>query len=378
VSAEVGLSTVLLILAALLGSSFLRVMRSDKGFQAPTVLAANVAIPWTKYQEPAQRNHFHELVLDRLRSQPGVVSAAISTALPLTGETWVDLAWVPGDSRPQVERPIVNVRFVSGDYLRTMGIPLIAGRTFNESDLKRKVAILSERLAERFWPGVSAVGRQFTRGDEQLCEVIGVVGDVRADPDKPPVAMIYRPYWDWAPRQVMLVARAAGDPRSLAATLRAVIRSVDQDVPIPEMHTMREILEESVAQRRFNMLLSASFAATALLLAALGIYGVVSYTVARRTNEMGIRMALGARPWHLRRMVLRQALTPVAVGLIFGTAAALAAGRLVASMLYEVSTRDPATIAIVLTLLAAVALAAAWSPTRRATKVNPIEALRYE
>ena len=378
VSAEVGLSTVLLVLAALLGSSFMRIVRSDKGFQAPTVLAANVAIPMTKYKEDAQRNHFHEEVLDRLKSQPGVVSAAISTAIPLTGETWVDAAWVPGDPRPQVQRPVVNVRFVSGDYLRTMGIPLLAGRTFAEQDRKHRVAILSERTAERLWPGMSPIGRKFTRGDEQLYEVIGVAGDVRANPDKPAVAMIYRPYWDWAPRQVMLVARAAGDPRQLAGTMRAVIRSVDPDVPAPEMHTMQEILEQSVAQRRFHMLLSALFAVTALFLAGLGIYGVVSYSVARRTNEMGIRMALGARPWHLRRMVLRQALAPVAAGLIFGAAAALASGRLVASMVYEVSPRDPATIATVMVLLGAVAIIAAWLPMRRATSVNPIEALHYE
>jgi putative ABC transport system permease protein len=378
ITAEVGLSTVLLVLAGLLGSSFLRVMRAEKGFRAPTVLAADVAIPWTKYEQPEQRNRFHERVLDHLRSQPGVISAAISSALPLTGETWVDAAWVPGDTRPPVERPIANVRFVSDDYLKTMGIPLFAGRTFHENDRKRKVAILSEQLAKQLWPGQDPVGRQFTRGDEQLYEVIGVAGDVRADPDKPPVAMIYRPYWDWPPRQVMLVARAAGDPRSIAATIRAAIRSVDPDVPIPEMHTMQEILEDSVAQRRFQMLLSAAFAATALLLAALGIYGVVSYAVARRTNEMGVRKALGARPWDLSRMVLGQALTPVAAGLALGIASALAAGRLVGSLLYEVSTRDPLIVAVVAGLLAAVAVAACWIPTRRATKVDPMEALRYE
>jgi putative ABC transport system permease protein len=378
VSAEVGLSTVLLILAALLAGSFMRVLHSEKGFRAPTVLSANIAIPRAKYSEDDQRNRFHEQVLDRLASQPGVVSASICTALPLTGETWVDAAWAPGDTRPEMERPLANVRFVSADYLKTMGIPLLAGRTFNENDRKRKVAILSERLARQIWPGQNAVGRQFTRGDGSMNEVIGVAGDVKADPDKPPVAMIYRPYWDWAPRRVTLVVRAAGDPRSVAGAMRTVIRSVDPDLPVPEMRTMQEILEESVAVRRFQTLLSAAFGVTALLLAALGIYGVVSYAVARRTNEMGVRMALGARPWDLHFMIIAQAMSPVAIGLILGFAAAFAAGRVVSSLLYEVSARDPWTILSVMALLATVAAGSCWLPARRAAKLNPLDALRYE
>lgn len=174
------------------------------------------------------------------------------------------------------------------------------------------------------------------------------------------------------------MVRAAGDPRAVAATTRSAVRSVDPDVPIPEMRTMRDILEDSVAQRRFQAVLTAAFAAVELLLAAFGIYGVVSYSVARRTNEMGVRMVLGARPWSLRWMVLRQAMTPVAVGLVLGLAAAMAAGRIVASMLYEVSPRDPATIAAVVAALCAVALAACWAPTQRAAKVDPLESLRCE
>jgi predicted permease len=378
VGAEVGLSAVLLILAALLGGSFIRVMRNDKGFRAPTVLAADIAIPLSKYQEDEQRIRFHQQVLDRLQSQPGVVTAALSTAVPLTGETWVDSAWVPGDPRPEVERPIVNVRFVSEDYLETMGIPLIAGRSFTQHDRGRKVAILSERIAKLLWPGRVAVGRRFARGDDDFYEVIGVAGDVRTDPDQPPVAIVYRPYWEWAPRRVVLVARAAAEPGSIAPAVRSVIRSVDPDVPVPEMRTMHEILEESVAQRRFQMLLSASFAAAALLLAALGTYGVVSYAVALRTNEMGIRMALGASPSALRRMVLKQAMVPVVAGLTLGTITALLAGRLVRSMLYDVSPNDPAIITAVILLLAGVGLAGAWSPAERAVRVNPLAVLHDE
>ena len=270
------------------------------------------------------------------------------------------------------------MRFVSQDYLKTMGIPLLGGRTFSEHDHDRKVAILSERFAAALWPDRDPVGRRFTRGDDQLYEVIGISGDVRADPDKPPVAMIYRPYWDWGPRRVTLIARAQGDPRSIASTLREAIRSVDRDVPVPTMRTMQEILAESVAQRRFQMLLSMSFAATALLLAALGIYGVVSCAVARRTVEMGIRAALGAQPGHLCFMVLCQAMTPVLTGLFLGAVSALALSRFLESMLYGVKPNDPLIIAAVIALLAAVALAASWAPIRRATRADPIQVLRYE
>lgn len=378
VSTEVGLSVVLLVMAALLGSSFTHVMRADKGFRAPTVLSTTVTIPAQKYKEAGQRNRFHEQVLQRLMAQQGVLSAGISTALPLTGETWVDAAWVPGDNRPIVERDTANVRFVSADYLATMGIPLVKGRTFSDADRKRNVAILSERLANRLWPGQDAVGRKFARGDNDTYEVIGVSGEVRADVDKAPVAMIYRPYWDESPREVVLVARSSGDPRSIAGAIRAVIRAVDAGVPVPEMRTMQDILEVSVAERRFQMLVAGAFAATALLLAALGIYGVVSYSVARRTNELGVRMALGATPWNLRRMVLVQGITPAMIGLGLGAAAAFGVGQLLQSLLYEVNARDPLTIAAVAAGLGLIAATACIGPARRATKVDPLEALRYE
>jgi putative ABC transport system permease protein len=377
-SLEVGLSTLLLVLAALLGESFMHVINADKGFRAPAVLSARVVIPATKYAEEEQRNRFHEQVLERLASEPGVTSAAITTALPLTGETWVDSAWVPGDAGPESERPLVNVRFVSPEYFRTMGIPLQAGRTFGTNDRNRNVAILSERLARRLWPNLSAIGRQITRSGGQLYDVIGVAGDVRANPDQLPVAMVYRPHWEWAPRTVMLVARSAGDPRTVASSMRAAIRSVDPDVAMPVMQTMQEILEQSVAQRRFQTLLAVAFGSTALLLAALGIYGVVSYSVARRTNEMGIRMALGAQPRRLLCTVIGQGMAPVAVGLTFGISASLAAERIVSNLLYGVTARDPVAIASAAALVVGISLAACWVPARRATKVNAFEALRYE
>jgi predicted permease len=283
---------------------------------------------------------------------------------------------VPGDTRSDWQKAPTNVRFISPDYFRTMGIPLRSGRPFDDSD-KRNVAIVSEGLAHLLWPGQDAAGRQVLDGQTPR-EVIGVAGDVRAESDKPPVAMLYRPYWDWSPWRVTLVARAAGDPHAIAGALRAAVRAVDADVPLSDMRTMQEVLEQSVAQRRFQMRLGAAFAATALLLAALGIYGVVSYAVARRTNELGIRMALGAQAHQLYRMVLRQALAPVALGLVLGLAGAFAAGRVLASLLYQVSPRDPELLAAAALLLGAVGLAASFLPARRAVGMNPLDALRDE
>ncbi len=376
VAAEVGLSAVLLVTGALLMTSFLRVMRSDKGFRAPTVLAAQIQIPWVKYSKEEQRDQFHQRVLEHLAAQPGVLSAGISTQLPLQGETWLDVASLPGDTRPNYEKLTANVRFISPDYLRTMGIPLREGRPFNDNDTKTAV-IVSDSLARLLWRGQDPIGRKLMDGDNAL-DVIGVASDVRADPQKPAVATIYRPYWVWAPASVRLVARAAGDPRSIVGAMRAAVRSADPEVPLAEVRTMQEVLEQSVAERRFQMLLASAFAAAALLLAGLGIYGVVSYSVARRTNEMGIRIALGAQARNVYGLVLRQAMTPVLLGLAAGLAGAVAAGRVLASLLYEVKPGDPATIAGVALVLAALGLAASFMPALRAMQADPVSALRQE
>jgi predicted permease len=377
ITIEVGLSAMLLVVAALLMNSFFRVMRAEKGFRAPNVLSADVEIPRAKYSKPELCAQFHQRLLAQLASQPGVVSSAMVSALPLEGEVWIDNISVHGDPRGDWEKPTANVRFMSEDYFRTMGIPLRAGRTFNDDDRKRDVAIVSERLAETLWPGQVAVGRQIVDGGKTR-EVIGVAGDVRVAPNKPPVSMLYRPYWDWPARRMLLVARTAGDPLSIAGGMRAAAHSVDSDVPLTRIRTMQAVLGESVAQQRFQMLLAAVFAATALLLASLGIYGVVSYAVARRTNEVGIRMALGAQAGNVYRMVLWQAMTPILLGLAAGAAGAVAAGSVLAKLLYEVSPRDPATLAGVTLLLCLVGLAACSVPARRATRVDPLDALRYD
>jgi len=377
VAAEAAMGMVLLVTAAVMSASFIRLMNADKGFTAPSVLSAQISMPWVKYSTDEQRNAFHERMLAKLASEPGVLSAAITTALPLEGETWVDRVNVPG-AAGNAAHPNVNVRFVSPDYLRTMGIPLRSGRTFTNADRGRKVTIVSENLAEALWPGRDAVGRTLERNPGDAYEVIGVAGDVRAEADKPPVAMMYRAYWEWAPRTVTVVARGNGDPRAIAGALREAVRSTDPEVALAPMRTVREILEGSVETRRFQMRLASVFAITALLLAALGIYGVVAHGVARRRNEVGIRMALGASAASVTRLIVRQGMMPVAAGIVAGVAGSLAAARVLESLVYGVSPRDPAIMALVGAVLAGTAIGACYIPARRAAKADPLKALRYE
>jgi len=375
VACEAGLSATLLILAGMLLHSFVRLMQADKGFHAPTVLAMDIGLAGNKYQQDATRDGFYRRLFESLAAQPGVQAAAIASTLPLQGETWIDGVSTSGGEKPEVT---VNVRFVSADYFRTMGIPLRAGRTFSDQDRGRKLTVISSRLAAALWPGQDPIGRKFTRGNDQWFEVIGVAGDVCSEADQPPVAMMYLGYWEWMPYRTVLVARAAGDPRSIAGALRAAVHSADPDVPAPRMRTMTEVLDESVGVRRFQMLLASGFGLMALLVAGFGIYAVVSYSVARRTAELGIRAALGARSGNLYALIVRQGMAPVAAGLLLAAAGALAFGHVLGSLLYEIRGSDPATIGAVAGLLGLVALAACLVPARRASRVDPLSALHYE
>jgi predicted permease len=276
------------------------------------------------------------------------------------------------------ERLAANSRFVNPDYFKTVGIPFQGGRPFEESDRGKDVVIVARRTAEQLWPGQDPVGKHLYRGDEKLREVIGVVGDVRTTLQQGPVVTVYFPYWQESVSDAALMVRTAMDPRSVAAALRSEIWKVDPEIPLQRIRTMEDMISEAAAPRRFQMQLVLLFAASALLLASLGIYGVVSYTVAQRTNEIGIRVALGAHTAAVYRMVLLQGLTPVIVGLLAGVAGALAIGRLLTSLLFEVSPADPLTISAVIVALAAVATFACTVPALRATRVDPMSALRYE
>ena len=378
VGVEAALSAVLLITAGLLMGSFVRLMHVDKGFDIERVLAVNVTMPPSKYTEKAQQAAFFDRLLEKTRPLPGVLSAGLVSALPLQGETWVDVAAAEGDQRPMFERPMVNVRFVSPDYFKTLRIPFREGRPFDDSQRNRNVVIVSQGTARRLWPGQSPLGRRMLL-IETPEEVVGVTADVRSTSlDKDPVLIVYVPYWQHPRLSAALLVRTAMDPRGIAAGVREAIHQVDADVPVPEMQTLQEVMSDSVAQRRFQMMLVMLFAAAAMALAGFGIYGVVSYSVARRRTEMGIRMALGAGTAGLQRMVLWQGIRPVVAGLAGGIVGALAAGRILSSLLFQVNARDPLTIGGVALVLLAVSVVAALVPARRATRVDPMNALRFE
>jgi predicted permease len=377
VACEVGLCLPLLVLAGLLVNSFVRLVKTDGGFTAPAVMSVKVQLAGEKYAEEAARGRFYRDLIEHLESMPGVVATAIGSRLPLQGESDIGHISVIPNARLETMTP-ANFRFVSADYLRTMGIPLLSGRTFSEKDRGQKVSIISARLSALLWPALNPIGRRYTRGGNQWFEVIGVAGDVRANLDKPPAPVMYCPYWDSMPYDSILVARTNGDPRSICGAMRTAIRAADPDVPIPVMYTMSEVLDERVVTRKFEMLLAGAFAIIALIVASLGIYAVVSYSVNRRTSEIGLRNALGAQARDIYRLILCQGLAPVIVGLLLGIPCALAGGRQLSSLLYEVHANDAFTITASVILLIIVAVGACWIPARRAARVDPMISLKYE
>lgn len=379
VSLEVGLSAALLVTAGLLGASFLRVMRVDKGFDVERVLALDLSLPTVKYHKDADRTAFYQRVIEGAAHLPGVQQASMISALPLRGETWIDIVGRENDPRPLLERPSTNVRFVSPGYFRTLHIAIARGRDIEERDRGRRVTVISAGLARKIWPDQDALGRKLDNGNSQPMEVIGITPDIRStNLDKDPANIMYIPYWQRPQPVGSLLVRTAMEPTGMAAALRRVVWGIDAEVPIPEVRTLEQLMAESVAGRRFQVLLIGLFAAAALALAAIGTYGVVAYAVGRRRAEMGIRMALGANRADVVRLVLRQGMAPVAVGLAAGAVGALALGHYVASLLFEVSPRDPLAFAAAAAVLLAVSAAACLLPARRATKVNPVEALRFE
>jgi predicted permease len=377
VAAEVGLSALLLVGAGLLLGSFTRLMRVDKGFDIERVLALEISLPRAKYTKDPERVAFFDRVLEKARAMPGTMSASLTSVLPLQGESWIDTIRPEGDTRQLAELPSANVRFVSPGYFKTLHIPLREGRDFEEADRSRHVSIISGGLAGKLWPGRSAIGRKYESSFS--VEVTGITPDIRSTRlDAAPVNMTYLTYWERPQLSLYLLVRTGMDPRGAAAALRSAVWQIDSEVPVPEVRTLEQVMAQSVAQRRFQMMLVALFAAAALALAAFGTYGVVGYAVARRRPEMGIRMALGAKRGDLLRMVLRQGMAPVIAGLAIGGAAALAAGTYMASLLFEMSPRDPLAFSLAVGVLLLVSAAACFVPARRATRVNPIETLRFE
>ena len=388
---EVALSLVLLIGAGLLIQTLFQIFGQYSVLDPEKILTMRTVLPREKYKEPQQRNNFYRQVLERVEHLPGVVSAGYTTSVPLM--------WKGGSSGflPEgIKAPIPGMAYdaihreVSADYLKTMNIPVRAGRYFDGRDNEQSmpVVIINETMARQYWPGENALGRRLKIGDpdepgKQWKQIVGIVADIRQmGLDEPVKAEMYMPYqqvtdWPWfVPRD--LAIRTSGESSNLVGSVRQIIREVDPDQPVSNVATMAELLGEEASQRRMGMIMLVAFAALALLLASLGIYGVLAYFVTQHTNEIGVRLALGASTRNILFLVLRKGMGLTLLGVVIGVAAAFGLTRLMSSLLFGVKAVDPLTFVTVPLLLAGVALLACYLPARRATKVDPLIALRYE
>ena len=386
VVAEIALSLVLLIGAGLLIRSFVHVQRVRPGFTAENVLSLRLSVVGTAYAENPRRLSFYQQLWERIRQLPGVESAGGVSALPLSGGIgWGSITiegYDPASGQSSIQ---ADGRSASVGYFETMRIPLIAGRYFSEQDSSDslKVAIIDEHMAREYWPGADPVGRRLKRGgagsNAPWLTVIGVVSNVKhyaLDTDSR--VTFYTPHQQSPSSGMYVTVRTNTDPLRVAAAISQEARAMDPNVPIYDVKTMDERLSESLARRRFAMVALGLFAGVAALLAAIGIYGVMSYTVAQRTREIGIRVALGANTGDVLRLVVSQGMKLATIGVGIGLAASFIITRVMSSLLFGVSATDPATFFAIALLLGGVALLACYIPARRATRVDPMEALRYE
>jgi predicted permease len=385
VISEVALSLVLLIGAGLMIRSFWKLQNVNPGFDTSNALTMSVALTPTRYAEPHQQLAFLDRAIEQIRAVPGVSSVGATTTIPLGGGGSTQPFSIEGRPAGAVaEQPMAQTRYITSDYFRAIGIPLRQGRFFSDHDRDNSVpvVIISEAMARRFWPGENPIGKRLTPSfhlEQGAREIVGVVGDVKASGlDVDSAAMMYLPYKQ-SPRPYMsFVVRTASNPESLVQPVSAAIYSIDKEQALTDVETMEQVLTESLSGRRFNMSLLLTFAAAALVLAAVGVYGVMNYTVTLRRRELGIRMALGASRIDVLRLVLRQGLTLTLIGVAAGLISAYALTRLMASLLYGVTATDYLTFASVSAVLILVGVAASYVPARRATKVNPTIALRTE
>lgn len=382
VGAQAALSAALLIVAGLLTASFVRLMHVNKGYQTSHVIVAEESWNGPRAAQAA----LQQGTLEKLGALPGVAAAGMVDELPVDGVNDTDLLSYVHDPRPAIDRPLGAFTTVSAGYFAAMGIPILRGRTFTADEMAKALlpkqpivaAVVSAYTAAQMWPGQNAIGQQFTLSDPStVFNVVGVAGDVRINGlATPPGLQAYWPDTYRVNSDVKVVMRTADAPASLAPAIRRAIWSLQPNAVVNRVESMDAVVGTAVASRQFQMWLVLAFALCALLLAALGIYGVVAYSVARRRGELGIRLALGADGPRLFRMVLGQGLRPVGAGLIVGVAAALASGRVLASLLFEVHASDPAVIAAVCVLLLVVAAAACALPARRASRTPPASVLR--
>ena len=379
---QIAVSVTLLVVTGLFVSSFVRLLQVDPGVSPDRVVAAEIAPVARRYPGTAERAALYDRILAAARTLPGVTSAAWTSILPLTGETWIDVIARTDDGRPISEKPSANFRFIGPEYFLTLGMPITKGRSIADRDRQHAVtpAVLSARAAETLWPGADPIGRQFTRADPtERLEVVGVVanGHATALETESPL-MVYVPYWYNNEGQSLLMVRTAAEATVLAGDLRRIIHAVDPEIAIARVAPLRQVVDNALASRQYQMWLFTAFGAVALVIAGVGVYATTAYGVSRRQREMNIRVALGARAAQVFALVLRQSAVPVAAGLAAGCAGALALGALLASLLFKVRASDPIVIAAVVALVGAVGATAAAMAARQGLRIDPAAALRND
>jgi putative ABC transport system permease protein len=386
VIAEIALSLALLVGAGLMVKSFVRLGRVELGFNPENVLTMRVALPSNRYVEPPRQTAFYQQVVERVRALPGAQAASLISDPPVSGSTglWQNTFHIEGKPLPPPgERHSASLRWITPDYFKTMEIRLRRGRTLTEADVDGgpRVAVIDEAMARQFFPNEDPIGKRIVIywRDRIAREIVGVVGNVRqASLDKDTGPHMYIPYYQTPLNYATLLVRTNADPLKLASAVKSQVLAVDRDQPVYAVQTMERIIDDSVAERRFQMLLLGIFAGAALALAGVGIYGVISYAVTERTREIGIRLALGAQAGDLLRLIIGQGIKLISIGVAIGLLASFGLTRLMKNLLYDVTATDPTTFLLIPLLLAVVALLACYIPARRATKVDPLLALRHE
>jgi predicted permease len=389
---EVALSLMLLAGAGLMVRSLWNLRGASPGFDASNLLTMSLPVPQNRYKSAEEEINFWNQALTRIRALPGVQEVGAADDLPLQGGSHQPIAIEGRPAQALSEQPEVDVRIISPGYLPAMRIPVVRGRNFNDSDTlgRQNVILISQAMAKRFWPNEDPIGKRLTLSffPGVVREIVGVTGDVKLDGlDQTeansalytPMAQLAMPeHADWRSFGLNLVVRTSAEPEAATAAVTNTIRQLDSQLAITDVMSMDHLIEESISPQRLNMLLLATFAGLALVLAAMGIYSVLSYAVRRRVREIGIRMALGAQISDVLRLVIYEGMKPAVVGLVIGVAGALALGRVLAKLVFGVKTTDPATFAAVSAILAAVAFCATVVPAWRATRVDPMRTLRDE
>ena len=376
---QVAISMLLLVVAGLLVRSFSHLLNVDPGFDAHNVITMNVSLPTVRYAKPEQQVAFFDDLLRRISTLPGVQAAATSAALPLTPKRITPILPEGQPEKPLAERPFIIVEAISPGWFSTLHVPMHSGRDFTPADKvgSPNVVIINEALARRFFPNQNPIGRHIVVGRQTASEIVGVAGDVKnSGLAQEPQVQLYFPFAQLPWGNMNLLVRTAGDPHNMVGSIRAQISAADSDQPVTDIKTVDELMNGSLTQPRFAMFLLSMFSAIALVLAVVGIYGVLAYSVAQRRQELGIRMALGAEKSDILKLVVRQGIQLTAIGVLIGLVAAAALTRLISSLLYKVGAWDATTFLIAPLIFLLIGLLASYLPARRAITVDPTEALR--